>query len=149
MLFNIDDRVGPDLLHVLASMGHGDCIVVADRNFPAASTARSCTSRRLLRMDVPTTADAVGIIAKLIPLEEGKNASCHRMCIDGAPDELPPVTAEVVDAIASRQSGAGPVTGLERNAFYAAAKSCFAVLLTRERRFYGSIILRKGVIHPG
>ena len=31
--------LSPDLLHAIASMGHGDEIVLADANFPAASTA--------------------------------------------------------------------------------------------------------------
>lgn len=39
MLKNIDPLLNPDLLRVLAMMGHGDRIVVADANFPAASVA--------------------------------------------------------------------------------------------------------------
>ena len=37
MLKGIDPLLTPDLLHVLASMGHGDEIVIADANFTAAS----------------------------------------------------------------------------------------------------------------
>ena len=46
MLKGLDPLLSPDLLHVLRAMGHGDEIVVADANFPAASMAR-----RLLRLD--------------------------------------------------------------------------------------------------
>ncbi|PYM36519.1 MAG: ribose ABC transporter, partial [Candidatus Rokuibacteriota bacterium] len=46
MLKGIDPLLSPDLLHALAAMGHGDEVVVADANFPAASLAR-----RLLRLD--------------------------------------------------------------------------------------------------
>ena len=40
MLKGLDPLLSPDLLHVLAQMGHGDQIALVDRNFPAASTAR-------------------------------------------------------------------------------------------------------------
>ena len=40
MLRGLDPLLTPDLLHALASMGHGDTIAVVDTNFPAAATAR-------------------------------------------------------------------------------------------------------------
>lgn len=39
MLKNIPRILSPELLSVLARMGHGDEIVLADANFPSASTA--------------------------------------------------------------------------------------------------------------
>ena len=35
MLKNISSVISPDLLWLLASMGHGDDLVLVDRNFPA------------------------------------------------------------------------------------------------------------------
>ena len=46
MLKNIPPILSPDLMRVLMEMGHGDEIVLADGNFPAASTAK-----RLVRCD--------------------------------------------------------------------------------------------------
>ena len=37
MLKNIPEVISPDLMHAVMSMGHGDEIVLADGNFPAAS----------------------------------------------------------------------------------------------------------------
>ncbi|MDP8995620.1 MAG: ribose ABC transporter, partial [Pseudomonadota bacterium] len=37
MLVGIHPLLGPDLLHALQSMGHGDELVIADANFPASS----------------------------------------------------------------------------------------------------------------
>jgi L-fucose mutarotase len=37
---------------------------------------------------------------------------------------------------------------LERNAFYAAAETAYAIVQTGERRFYGNILLTKGVVAP-
>ena len=39
MLKGISPLLSPELLHILASMGHGDEIVLADANFPAAMAA--------------------------------------------------------------------------------------------------------------
>ena len=41
MLKNIPRVLSPELLSVLARMGHGDEIVLADANFPSASTAKA------------------------------------------------------------------------------------------------------------
>lgn len=39
MLKGISPFLSPDLLHALASMGHGDEIVLADAHFPGLSPA--------------------------------------------------------------------------------------------------------------
>ena len=44
--------------------------------------------------------------------------------------------------------GAKAAAGLERNAFYAAAETAYVVVQTGERRFYGNILLTKGVVAP-
>ncbi len=46
MLKNIPNILSPALLKILMEMGHGDEIVLADGNFPAASMAQ-----RLVRAD--------------------------------------------------------------------------------------------------
>ena len=37
-LIGISPLLSPDLLHALASMGHGDEIVIGDANFPSGKT---------------------------------------------------------------------------------------------------------------
>ena len=46
MLIGVHPLLTPDLLHALASMGHGDEIVIADANFPSVSIARRRLSGR-------------------------------------------------------------------------------------------------------
>ena len=46
MLKGIPNIISPELLKILAAMGHGDEIVIADGNFPGASLARN-----LVRLD--------------------------------------------------------------------------------------------------
>ncbi len=43
MLKGIDHRLNSDVLATLRSMGHGDTIVLVDRNFPSQSVAEQTT----------------------------------------------------------------------------------------------------------
>jgi len=63
MLKGLDPLLGPDLLHALAAMGHGDELVVADANFPAASVAR-----RLIRLPGIDAPRALRAILSVLPL---------------------------------------------------------------------------------
>ena len=47
-----------------------------------------------------------------------------------------------------KQDIATRIGTLERSAFYARARSCFAIVATGERRLYGNLILKKGIIRP-
>jgi L-fucose mutarotase len=62
----------------------------------------------------------------------------------GEPDALLPVEAEMNALLVKR--GAKPAVSLERHAFYVAAETAYAVVQTGERRFYGNILLTKGVV---
>ena len=57
------------------------------------------------------------------------------------------MSLERVDSALTRR-GARPAVIVERQAFYTAAESAYAVVQTGERRFYGNILLTKGVIPP-
>ena len=46
MLKLIPPLISPELLLTLAEMGHGDDLVIADRNFPAESVAASTVTGR-------------------------------------------------------------------------------------------------------
>jgi L-fucose mutarotase len=70
------------------------------------------------------------------------------MAGDSAPGELPEVQQEVqavIDAAAGRH---WPIGELERFAFYEAARTSYAVVLTGERRFYGNVLIKKGALAP-
>src|SRR5258708_36511825 len=54
----------PDLLHVLASMGHGDGIALVERHFPAVSMAQ-----RLVRLDGAHLPAALEACMQLLPLD--------------------------------------------------------------------------------
>ena len=59
--------LSPDLLHAIASMGHGDEIVLADANFPAASTASE--GARLIDASGHGIPDLLEAILQFFPLD--------------------------------------------------------------------------------
>jgi len=143
MLRGIDPILSADLLRVLRAMGHGDEIVVADANFPGESNARI-----LLRLDGVDAPRAVRAVLSVMPLDSFVQDRAVSMQVVGDPKQTPPVVAlfqRVIDEVADNPAAITPV---ERFAFYERARNAFAIIQTGERRFYGNLILKKGVIAP-
>ena len=59
-----------------------------------------------------------------------------------------PIFAEFRSIIAKREGPQFKLASMERFAFYDRAKHSYAILSTAERRLYGNVILKMGVIHP-
>jgi L-fucose mutarotase len=148
MLKGIDHRLNAEVLACLRAMGHGDVLVLADTNFPSDSVARATVTGRLLRMDNLTAAQAAQAILSVLPLDTFVDDFAVRMEVVGAPQEIPPVQAEVQAEIDRAEGRPRPMVGVERFAFYDQARRAYAVIQTGERRFYGCFLLRKGVIPP-
>lgn len=143
MLRGIDPLLTPDLLMILRAMGHGDEIAIVDANFPAVSNAK-----RLVRLDGANTSQALEAILSLMPLDSFVDDPAACMQVVGKPKEIPPSVADF-QTIINRLSGfPKKVAMVERLKFYVRAKDCFAIVATSERRLYGNIILKKGVIGP-
>jgi L-fucose mutarotase len=143
MLKGIDPLLSPDLLHALAAMGHGDELAIVDANFPAAATAR-----RLIRVDGAGAPAVLSAVLTLLPLDTFTETPAAVMAVVGDPGTVPPPVRDF-QAIINRAAG-NPVRleTLERNAFYERARGAFAVVATGERRFYGNILVTKGVVPP-
>jgi L-fucose mutarotase len=148
MLKGIDNRLNAEVLACLRAMGHGDVLIVADTNFPSDSVARATVTGKLLRMENLTAAEAVGAILSVLPLDTFVDDFAGRMEVVGAPDEVPPVQAEVQLAVDRAEGRPRRMVSIERFAFYDMARQAYAVIQTGERRFYGCFMLRKGVIPP-
>ncbi|MEM8788680.1 MAG: RbsD/FucU family protein [Pseudomonadota bacterium] len=147
MLKGLDPLLNAEVLHALRAMGHGDDIVIADTNFPAASVAAETVVGELLRIDAPAPRVARAVLS-VLPLDTFVDDSAARMEIVGAPDEVPDVQREVQAEIDAAEGKSWPLLPIERFAFYDRAKQAFAVIQTHERRFYGCFAFRKGVIPP-
>lgn len=133
----------PELLHALASMGHGDELAIVDCNFPAASTAQ-----RLVRLDGADLPTALRACLHLFPLDTFVKDPAIRMMQVHAPDEVPEVQRDCQKIIDEAEGKRWVLAGIPREAFYERARKAYAVLLTGEPRGYGCIIIKKGVILP-
>ena len=65
MLKGISPIISPELLKLIAEMGHGDELVLADANFPGASIGKRC-----IRCDGHGCADVMRALLTLFPLDD-------------------------------------------------------------------------------
>jgi L-fucose mutarotase len=140
MLLGLNPLLTPDLLHALAAMGHGDRIALVDAHYPATR------GRRLIYLPGIGTPRALQAVLSVLPIDTFIPEPCATMQVVGEPAAAPPVVAEMNAALQSHR--AKPAASLERHAFYAAAETAYAIVQTGERRFYGCILLTKGVVPP-
>lgn len=148
MLKGIHPLLTPELIGVLASMGHGDDLAVVDANFPATSTAMETAHGRVLQLAGASVPEATAAILSLLPLDSFVEHPAVRMEVEGAPDELPPVQQEIQAAVDAAEGRHLPLGALGRHEFYAAARRCYAVVQTTERRWWADVLLKKGAIAP-
>lgn len=146
MLIGLDPGTTPDLLYTLARMGHGDEIVIADRNYPAAWSAAGCLVKDVIHYPGHDAALVADLITRLMPLDNFHTHSVLRMEIDNEPRTMSEVHQAVWDVVTPRLPEGGILASLERQAFYRRAGASFAVVQCSEDRPFGCFILRKGVI---
>jgi L-fucose mutarotase len=142
MLRGIHPLLTADLLHALASMGHGDEIVVVDANFPAASVARRVVA--LPGADAPSVLDA---ILTVFPLDTMEVPAVLTMGVVGDPQAVPPPVADFAAVLTEHGYADQEIGALERHEFYERARKAFAVVRTGELRPYGNVLLVKGVVN--
>ena len=141
MLKGIPSILSPDLLKILMEMGHGDEIVLADGNFPAASHAQ-----RLIRCDGHAIPDLLDAILKFFPLDTYADHAVALMEVVPGDPVVPVIWDEYRDLIHKHDPQAGELKQVERFAFYERAKQAYAVIATGERALYANLILKKGVV---
>ncbi|MRR24027.1 L-fucose mutarotase [bacterium] len=140
MLKGISPLLSPQLLEVMARMGHGDELVLADAHFPGESIGK-----RVIRADGIRIAN---LLEAIMPLFELDSYVPHPLLMmEPVPgDELDPsVEDSYMQKIRQTAPGVPPVKRLDRFAFYERASKAFAVVMTGETARYGNIILIKGV----
>lgn len=139
MLKHIKSCISPDLIKVLMEMGHGDEIVLADGNFPAASHAQ-----RLIRLDGNDIPSVLEGILHLMPLDTYVEHPISLM-LNGEEVERP-VIWKRFEEITRKEESSFNAQFLKRNEFYERAKEAYAIVATSEKALYANIILKKGVI---
>jgi L-fucose mutarotase len=139
MLKGIPSCISPELLKILAEMGHGDEIVLADAHFPGHSLAN-----RPIRADGVPTALMLDAILRLVDLDTYETP-IHMMA-PVAGDQLDESVEQGYMAVVGMHSPNPPKpVRLAREKFYERAGLAYAVVMTGETRKYGNIIIKKGV----
>ncbi|KHF41661.1 L-fucose mutarotase [Halalkalibacter okhensis] len=135
MLKGIPSILSPELLKVLAEMGHSDEIVLADGNFPAASH-----SQKLIRCDGHDIPDILEAVLELFPLDSYVEQPGALMKVESG-DNVTPTIWEDYKKITKVD-----LEMMDRFDFYERAKKAYAIVATGERALYANIILKKGVV---
>jgi len=143
MLKNIPGILSPQLLKILMEMGHGDELVIADGNFPAASIAQ-----RLVRLDGHGCATVLEAILKLLPLDIYVDKPVALMQVVTGDNVDTPIWDEYRKIIKASGEKFEDFDMIERFAFYERAKKAYVVIATSEAALYANIILKKGIIVP-
>jgi L-fucose mutarotase len=146
MLIGIDPLLSPELLMVLRAMGHGDDLLLCDRNHPAATIAKHTTHGQVIYIQGANLKDLSTAVLKHFPLDSFVEAPITRMQVVGNPDQMVQAHFDM-QAVADKAAGKPvPIRAVERFAFYAEAKQAFAVVQTTDAGPYGCFLIKKGVL---
>jgi L-fucose mutarotase len=143
MLNGIPPIISPDLIAALMAMGHGDELVIADGNYPAAGMAK-----RLLRADghgVPALLDA---ILRFFPLDPFVKHPVALMAVVPGDTAKTDIWEEYRRIIGAHDPSFKEFELVERFAFYERSRTAYAILATGEMAVYANIILKKGIVKP-
>ena len=148
MLKNIPSILSPELLKSLMEMGHGDEIIIADGNFPAASIALETISGQLIRFDGHGVPPVLEAILKLFPLDGYADKAVGLMEVVPGDPVNTPIWDEYRQIINATEESAkfDDFEYIERFEFYEREKKAYAVIATSESAQYANIILKKGCI---
>jgi L-fucose mutarotase len=141
MLKGIDPLLSGDLLRILDDMGHGDRLLLVDRNYPAVASGKP-----VIRLGEASILRAATAILSVLPLDSFVERPIERMEVDGDPLRTTPAQDDLI-ALASRIEGRDlEYAVVPRLQFYERAAEAFAVVHTLDAQPYGCFILHKGVI---
>jgi L-fucose mutarotase len=145
MLKNIDPLLTPELLKVLAEMGHGDEIVLADANFTAVSLAGG---KPLLRLAGAGMREACAAVMSLFPLDSFVERPVAYMKVGDSPEGYRSALQRDVIGALAKSGDARPeqCEAMERFAFYERVSNAFAIIQTGELEPWANFLFKKGVI---
>lgn len=144
MLKGIPKILSPELLKVLAEMGHSDRIVISDGNFPAESMGKNAIVIRCDGHGVPEILDA---ILKVFPLDTYVEKPVNLMEVMPGDTVETPIWDTYEEIVTKHDERGGAAIGhIERFAFYEEAKTAYAIIATSEKALYANIMLQKGVV---
>jgi L-fucose mutarotase len=131
----------PDILRAVAGAGHGARILIADGNYPFATTAGPNADVVYLNLapGLVSATDTLRVLASIIPIE-----AAHVM--QTADGTEPPIFTEFRRLLPLEVN----IEPIERFAFYETVgqPDVCLVIATGEQRIYANILLTIGVVMP-
>jgi L-fucose mutarotase len=141
MLKGIDPLLSGDLLKILDDMGHGDQLLLVDRNYPAAASGKP-----VIRLGEVGIRRAVKAILSVYPLDSFMEHPLERMEVEDDPLKTTSLQDDVLSLAIESEDRELEFGVIPRLDFYQRAKGAYAVVHTLEDQPYGCFILHKGVI---
>jgi L-fucose mutarotase len=125
-LKGVPHLISPELLYALASMGHGDEIVLADSNFPSDSVAKANGVRLIVADGLPIP-KLLRQILKLFPLDQYVSEPVALMDLVDT-DKQKGLEVPIWNEYKQIVGNDVQFEMVERFQFYERAKKCFAVV---------------------
>lgn len=123
-------------------MGHGDEIAIVDANYPAESSGLT-----VIRLDGLNATEVLDAVLTVMPLDTYVDDQAFGMEVVGDPKKRE-ATHKEFDKTIKKHEPDMKLSMLERFAFYDRVEGAYAIVQTGERRLYGNVLLKKGVIRP-
>lgn len=143
MLKGIPNILPPELLKILAEMGHGDELLIADGNYPAG-----CCPSRVVRCDGHGIPEILDAILSLMPLDPYVEYPVTLMDILPGDPVVPVIWDTYREIIDKYEPEEKKMEKINKFVFYDKAKTAYAAVTSSEGALYANIILKKGVIKP-
>ena len=141
MLKGVDPLLNGELLKILDEMGHGDQLLLVDRNYPAAAAGRP-----VVRLGEVGVERAVAAILSVFPLDSFVEHPLERMEVQDDPSVTTPSRSGCSKIARAAHPGPLEYGVVPRLDFYDRAKQVFAVVHTLESEPYSCFVLQKGVV---
>ena len=141
MLKGIDPLLSGDLLKILDDMGHGDQLLLVDRNYPAAASGKP-----VIRLGEVGVLRAAKAILSVYPLDSFIEHPLERMEVEDDPIKTTSLQDGLLELAKEAENRDLEYGVIPRLNFYERAKNAYAVVHTLEDQPYGCFILHKGVI---
>ncbi len=141
MLKGIDPLLSGDLLKILDDMGHGDQLMLVDRNYPAMSSGRP-----VVRLGEVSILRAASALLSVFPLDSFIEHPLERMEVDNDPAKTTAVQDSLLELASQAEDRALAYGVVPRLDFYGRARGVYAIVHTLDTVPYGCFILHKGVV---
>ncbi len=142
MLKKISPLLSGDLLKILCDMGHGDEIAIVDANYPAYS----CKAAHYSAVPGIGSVDILKAILDIFPVDTYVQKPFQLMKVVEGDTTIPVIWEDYKKVLKAYGFNENHIGYIDRFGFYEYCDKAYCVLSSGERRLYGNIIIKKGVL---